>query len=48
MLIKILHYSPVADPSVLINCIVKSYDEELLRISLGSAGPVLSLTLYTD
>ena len=40
------HYSPVADPSVLVTVTLKSVDDGLLRTSTGCAGPALSLTLY--
>ena len=46
IIVKILYYSPIADPSVLVTCTVISVDDGLLRTSTGCAGPTSSLTLY--
>ena len=49
MLLKMmLVYSPVAEMSLLVTCIVISVDDGLLRTSTGCAGPSSSLTLYVD
>ena len=45
---KILQYSPVADPSVVVTCTVISVGDGLLITSTSSAGPASSLTLYVD
>ena len=46
--IKIIYYSPVADPSLVVTCTVTSVDDGLLRTILSCAGPPSSLTLYVD
>ena len=45
---KVLQYSPVAEPSVLVTCTVISVDDGLLRTSTGFVDPPSSLTLYVD